>query len=132
MECRRVNAFLLEEARKLDLGTTKSLARMDEARQLRGNRERFSRWARLEFREYIRRKLELHPDVRSSDMINGGALLLGVSPVTTRRYLADLRTGGTGPFIVQAGKVTINPFYVSPEMDDHRQARPHNQEPGEE
>ena len=58
-ECERVNQLLKKQAEKLELGTKKSLMRMDEARQC--DRDAFSYWAQLEFQEYVRRQLERHP-----------------------------------------------------------------------
>src|SRR5512136_230805 len=87
--CEHVNKELEQEAQKLGLGTKKSLARMDEARQV--DKVAFSYWAQLEFQEYVRRELERHPTINASILINNGARLLHISPVTTKRYLAVLR-----------------------------------------
>ena len=116
-ECERVNGLLREEAQKLDLGTKKSVSRMDEARH--SDRESFSYWAQLEFREYIRRELESRPTVSASAMINDGARLLKISPATTKRYLAVLRAGRTGPFTSMGDIVMINANYVSSDKDSY-------------
>jgi hypothetical protein len=110
--CERANKVLREEAQKLGLGTKKSLERMDEARQL--DKVAFSYWATLEFQEYVRRRLEEHPVLNESGLINGGARLLHLSPVTTKRYLATL-LAGEGPFRGMGDMVMLNPNYPADE-----------------
>jgi hypothetical protein len=129
-ECERVNDLLRKDAKKLDLGTKKSLARMEEASRV--DREAFSYWAQLEFKELIRRELENHPTINASILINKGARLLKLSPVTTKRYLAVLRAGSTAPFASMGDIVMINPNYVSPEQDGYWQEPASDQEPAEE
>lgn len=111
-ESARVNELLKAEAIELRLGTTKSLKRLEDCK---GDLKAFSHWAELEFREYVRRKLEHHAGV-SGSLINTGARLLGLSPATTKRYLEKLRTEG-GPFSGLGDEVIINPNYQSREAD---------------
>ena len=113
-ECERVNILLKKQAQQFELGTKKSLSRMDEARQY--DREAFSYWARLEFQEYVRRQLEAHPTAHASNLINNGARLLRISSVTTRRYLAELRAGD-GPFSGLGDTIMLNTNYT--EQDDY-------------
>jgi hypothetical protein len=108
-ECERVNEVLKKQAQKFELGTTKSLARMDEARQC--DRETFSYWAQLEFQEYVRRQLERHPTMHASILINNGARLLRLSNITTRRYLAVMRSGD-GPFSGLGDVIMLNANYT--------------------
>ena len=122
-ECERVNQLLKKQAIKLALGTRKSLARMDEARQM--DREALSYWARLEFQEYVRRQLEQHPTLHASILINNGARLLKLSSVTIRRYLAELRSGD-GPFTGMGDIIMINPNYD--EQDDYWTEEPIEEE----
>lgn len=112
-ECERVNALLKEEAEQLMLGTKKSLSRLEGAKN---DASAFSYWAELEFREYVRRALEKHRTVTSSILVNGGARLLGLSPVTTKRYMGKLRSE-SGPFSGLGDIVTLNPNYVPKEED---------------
>ena len=118
-ECERVNKLLKKEAERQGLGTRKSLARMEEARQ--NDKVAFSYWAQLEFQEYIRRELESHPTISASLLINKGARLLKLSPVTTKRYLAVLRSDD-GPFSSFGDTVMINQNYT--ETEDYWQDSP--------
>ena len=118
-ECERVNQLLKKEAERQGLGTRKSLARMEEARQ--NDKVAFSFWAQLEFQEYIRRELESHPTISASLLINKGARLLKLSPVTTKRYLAVLRSDD-GPFSSFGDAVMINQNYT--EIEDYGQDSP--------
>ena len=118
-ECERVNGILLVEAKKFELGTKKSLRRLDEARE-RDN-QAFHQWARLEFQEYCRRCLERNPTIQASLLINEGARLLRISQATTKRYLAVLRAGRTSPFSSLGDVVMLNPNYVAPEQDSYWQ-----------
>ena len=120
-ECERVNELLKKEAQDLELGTKKSLARLEGAKNDVSN---FSYWAELEFREIVRRKLENHPALSSSSLINDGARLLGISPVTAKRYMSKLRSD-KGPFSGLGDIVTINPNYVPKEEDDYWKAVEH-------
>lgn len=115
-EGQRVNEILKEEADRLQLGTKGSLARLSAARSEGGSA--FSTWAELEFREFVRRMLEKHTSISSNSAITEGARMLGVSPATTKRYMAKLRTA-RGPFGGLGDIVVINANYVSPEMDDY-------------
>jgi hypothetical protein len=126
--CERVNKILEAEAKEKELGTKKSLARMDEARQL--DKVAFSYWATLEFQEYVRRELEKHPAINASILINNGARLLHLSPVTTKRYLAVMRAG-EGPFRGMGDVVMLNPNYTSAD-GDYWQDVPGQEEGGEE
>jgi hypothetical protein len=112
-ECERVNALLKDEAVELELGTKKSLGRLE---QVKNEPSEFSYWAELEFREYVRRELEQHQRITSSILVNSGARLLGLSPVTIKRYMGKLRSKN-GPFSGLGDIVTINPNYV-PKEDD--------------
>lgn len=116
-EIARVNELLKSEAIELMLGTKKSLGRLEEARNER-DRQAFTYWAMLEFREYVRRQLEKHGVAPATGLINGGARLLRLSPATTKRYMDSLRTGG-GPFSGLGDQVTINPNYKPVEEDDY-------------
>ena len=111
-ECERVNKVLEAEALKLGLGTKRSLARMDEARLV--DKVAFSYWAVLEFQEYVRRELADRPTCSASILINNGARLLHISPVTTKRYLAVLRAGD-GPFRSMGDIIMLNPNYTAGE-----------------
>jgi hypothetical protein len=53
-------------------------------------------------------------------LINGGARLLGLSPVTTKRYMGKLRSEN-GPFAGLGDIVTINANYVPKEDDEYWQ-----------
>ncbi len=110
----RVNQVLKAEARVLGLGTKSSLERLE---QCKNDMPAFSKWAELEFREYVRRQLEKHT-CTSIVLINGGARLLGLSPATTKRYLGKLRVEG-GPFGGLGDVVILNPRYVPKEEDDY-------------
>jgi hypothetical protein len=118
-ECERVNALLLGEAKKLELGTKKSLVRMNEAREC--DMKTFYFWAKLEFQEYCRRQLERNPTIHASLLINEGAQKLGVSTATTKRYMVSLRAGRTSPFSSMGDIVMLNPNYVPSEMDPYWQ-----------
>ena len=113
-ECERVNKLLKKQAEELGLGTKKSLARMDEARQI-GIKE-FYYWALLEFQEYVRRQLETHQTFHASSLINDGAYKLKVSSAATKRYLGVLRSGH-GPFSGIGDIIMLNPNYT--EQDDY-------------
>jgi hypothetical protein len=126
-ECERVNRILKKQAQALELGTKKSLARLEEARGT--DRETFSYWAQLEFQECIRRQLELHPVIQASLLINMGARLLKLSNLTTRRYLQVLRSYG-GPFNSMGDIVVLNPNYD--EQDNYWLDNPESQAEGEE
>jgi hypothetical protein len=126
-ECERVNRLLMKQAQTLELGTKKSLARLEEARQ--SDREAFSYWAQLEFQEYIRRQLEQHPAIHASLLINAAARLLKLSNLTTRRYLQVLRSGN-GPFNSMGDIVILNPNYS--EQDDYWLDNPVGMAEGEE
>ena len=115
-ECERVNRLLLEDAIRLQLGTTISLARLAEAKS--NNKDEFSTWATLEFQEYVRRKLNDRDSVSANAMIYGGSRMLKLSPVTTKRYMGTLRSEG-GPFGGLGDIVTFNPGYKSVEDDDY-------------
>ena len=122
-ECERVNELLKKQAQKYNLGTKKSLQRLDEARQC--DRDALSFWAQLEFVEYVRRQLEQHPAIHASILINDGARLLKMSSVTTRRYLQVMRSKG-GPFTGMGDTIMINSNYF--EQDDYWQDDPTDQE----
>lgn len=114
--CNRVNAALKEDGRRLGLGKKSSLRRLDQARS--SDPAQFSYWAELEFREFVRRRIEEGKTVAGSDMIASGALLLGLSTETTKRYLKKLRASG-GPFSGLGDIVTLNPRYVPPSLSEY-------------
>jgi len=116
-ESQRVNQLLREEAEELQLGTKQSLARMEQAKN---DASAFSYWAEMEFREYVRRALEKHRAINAVALINGGARMLGLSPVTTKRYMAKLRSEN-GPFGGLGDIVIVNPNYVPKEEDAYWQ-----------
>ncbi len=113
-ESARVNELLRAEALELGLGTKKSLKRLADSK---GDLKAFSYWAELEFREFIRRRLEQHNYV-ATVLINEGARLLGLSPATTKRYFEKLRAYG-GPFVDMGEVVIINVHYRPPEEDEY-------------
>jgi hypothetical protein len=115
-ECERVNKLLLADARKQGLGTKSSRQRLDEARHDDSNA--FSFWAQLEYREYIRRQLERRDTISASHLIKTGAYLLGISPVTAKRYLSALASE-IGPFNQHGDLIMINPHYVPSEDDTY-------------
>jgi hypothetical protein len=119
--CERVNKVLEEEAQRLELGTKKSLPRMDEARQY--DKVAFSYWAQLEFQEFVRRQLDRHPTMNASILINSGARMLKISPATTKRYMAALRSGN-GPFAGLGDIIMLNPNYIPTDQDDYWQENP--------
>jgi hypothetical protein len=124
-----VNEILKAEAEELQLGTKKSRGRMAESE---GDVRVHSYWAEMEFREFVRRQLEKHPSANAMSLINEGARLLGLSPVTTKRYLAKMRSKN-GPFSGLGDIVTINPRYVPPEDDEYwREERPETVDRGRE
>lgn len=114
-ECRKINEVLKAEAKELRLGTKKSLGRLAECEN---DASAKSYWAEMEFREYVRRQLEIRTSVNAVSVINGGARLLGLSPVTTKRYLAKLRSE-RGPFSGLGDIVVINSHYVPKEDDEY-------------
>lgn len=114
-EIARVNTILEEEARVLDLGTSKSLEILS---QIRGDNSAFSERAKLEFREYVRRQLLRKPTPGKKQLELGGARLLGLSPATTKRYMEELRTEH-GPFSGLGEVVILNRNYVSPKDDPY-------------
>ena len=116
-ECERVNKILKEEAIALQLGTKTSMKRLEDSKTDAGIGT-FSFWAELEFREYVRRNLEQHQSMTISTLILGGARLLGVSPMTTKRYMNKLRAEN-GPFGGLGDVVVINSRYIPREEDPY-------------
>jgi len=114
-ECDQVNRMLRVEAESLGLGTRGSLERMEQAKH---DPSSFSYWAELEFREYVRRMLEKHGSMSAALLVNGGARLLKLSSVTTKRYLSKLRTE-KGPFAGLGDVVVLNSHYCPAEDDDY-------------
>lgn len=114
---RQVNEILKGEARSLGLGTKESLPRMNA---VKGDLAEFSFWAQKEFQEYVRRMLEARGSVSAVAMMNNGARLLGLNPVTTKRYMNKLRAQN-GPFSGAGDIVILNPNYKPPEDDDYWQ-----------
>jgi hypothetical protein len=114
-ELERVNKILKDEAILLELGTKKSLPRLE---QVKNDSKAFTYWAELEFQEYIRRSLEKCSTSAIAILINGGARLLKLSPITTKRYMGKLCLDN-GPFVAQGDTIAINPDYVSPEEDSY-------------
>lgn len=112
-ECARVNIILRAEAKAMELGTKKSLARLA---QNANDVVTFKYWALLEFREYARRQIEQHQSVSATGLIANGSRLLGLSPVTVKRYLVELRAEN-GPLSGMGDIVVLNPRYV-PAADD--------------
>jgi len=111
----RVNRILEEEARDYDLGSPRTLETLS---QLRGDNQAFSERAKLEFREYVRRKLLKAPVPPKKALELGGARLLGLSPATTKRYMEELRTE-RGPLAGLGEIVILNRNYVRPENDPY-------------
>jgi hypothetical protein len=115
-ECRRVNHLLRDEAEKLQLGVKGvSLQRLEQSRN---DQAVFSYWASKEFQEYVRRTLDERQAVSQNYLINEGARKLGLSPVTTKRYMSALRTAN-GPFGGLGDIVVINANYVPVEEDPY-------------
>lgn len=114
-ESERVNGILRAEARRLELGTKKSLERLEGCKH---DPTSYSFWAELEFREYARRMLEKHGSVSGAQLVNGGARLLKLSSVTTKRYLLKLRAE-RGPFSGLGDVVILNPNYCPAEDDEY-------------
>ena len=115
-ECEGVNTLLRQEAIALDLGTTKSIKRLEACK---GDLTAYSRWAELEFREFVRRRIQ-HRAGSATGLIIEGARLLDLSPATTKRYMQKLRSR-RGPFSGLGDILTINPNYQPREEDDYWQ-----------
>lgn len=116
-ECKRVNLELEAEAEKLGLGTKRSLERLDTARQ-QEDMVALSHWSQLEFREICRRALEKHPAIQAHLLINDGARLLQLSPITIKRHLAVL-CSRNGPFFKMGDIVMVSPHYKHVAKDDY-------------
>lgn len=113
MNNNRTNELLKARAARLRLGTKESLPRLRAAE----DRKTFRQWAELEFVEYARRRiLEEHGQCFCRDVVDGSALLLGLSQVTTKRYL-DANCAKNGPLVRRHGMLTLNADYCSPEQD---------------
>ena len=111
-DCERVNQLLKGEAIRLDLGTKKSLKRLDDAREL--SNITYSYWARQEFQEFIRRQLERQPAIDSDDLIYSAASVLRISSETVKRYVSVIRKGA-GPFRCIGKMVMLNENYTGDE-----------------
>ena len=111
-DCDRVNQLLRDEAIRLELGTRKSPKRLDEAREL--SNITYSYWAKLEFQEFIRRKLEKQPAIDSDDLIYSAASVLKISSETVKRYVGVIRKG-IGPFRCIGKMVMFNENYTGDE-----------------
>lgn len=114
-ESEKVNSLLKAEAARLELGTKRSLERMEGCKH---DPSSFSYWAELEFREYVRRMLERQGSASAALLVNGGARMLKLSSVTTKRYLSKLRAE-RGPFSGLGDVVILNPNYCPAEDDEY-------------
>jgi len=112
-DCEKVNQQLREEAAKLRLGTKASRDRLERSKS---DNQVFSYWATLEFREFCRRMIEGRGSANANGLIADGARLLGLSPVTTKRYLSTLRASG-GP-LAGLGEIVILNAHYSPIEED--------------
>lgn len=114
------NEMLKDDAIRLSLGTQAGYKRLEYARQSDDN-VTFSHWARLEFREYCRRMLEKHPVIQSSLLAAEGARIIGISEITAKRYLRELKAGRTAPFMGFGDNIMLNHSYQPSEQDDYWQ-----------
>lgn len=116
-----VNQLLKDEGRRLLLGTKRSKARLETAR-LADDNTTYSYWARLEFLEYCRRQLEGHAVLPASVLIAEGARIIGLSLITTKRYMSELKAGATAPLLGFGDNIMLNHGYVPPDEDPYWQA----------
>lgn len=124
-EIDRVNTLLVEEARALGLGRRNSL---EVLASLRGDNVQYSTRAKLEFREIVRRTLMQnwekkkaagHLPVGNKKALElRAARLLGISPVSAKRYMDSMRLP-RGPFSGVRDDVYLNQFYTRPEDDEY-------------
>jgi hypothetical protein len=121
-ECEKVNRLLLADAKRQGLGTKSSQARLNEARK--NDSTSFSRWLRLEIREYIRRALERHDTINPPHAINNCAYLFKISQAATERHVKALCCDH-GPFTWFGEVIMINPNYS--EADDYWTDAPSDQ-----
>ncbi len=121
----RVNLLMIEEANEIGLGRKNSLEILS---QLRGDNVLFSTRAKLEFREVVRRtimnnweakKARGHIPVGNRKALElKAARLLGISPVSSKRYMDSMRLA-KGPFSGTGDDVYLNEFYTKPEEDEY-------------
>lgn len=118
-EIEQVNRRLRDEARALALGTKDSVPLLKRLKESDGNA--FTPRARLELREYVRRKIEKSAGKlvnRKQVEIDGARKLETFEPITAKRYM-DLLLADEGPFRLVGDMVGINPFFAKPDEGDY-------------